>query len=306
LGWAVSLAIVWEMLYSKGDTSGLIIGGAIGGSVGGGVMAITLWRENILSTLKRGVWITSGWIIGWIIGWTIVAIVDNPTSLPIAGAIGGAVGGGVMANTLRRENKVSTPKEMLWIALGWSIVWGIGWMINFISGLSNNRVTVGAIIGAIGGAIGGYITFWQIKNVVNVPHRQQNHNFTRLNSINLIATNKKYFLSWWGRILLGGIVGTTLAFTSIRVLGNTDGIPLSIFVIVCSLAGLIMYPHKYSAAFLIIGFLSCGFLAVVSISVDPYSYSLAGYFSYFIIGGSYGILAGAILIRVLLWAKILK
>ena len=109
-----------------------------------------------------------------------------------------------------------------------------------------------------------------------------------------------FYESWWKRALLGAVLGSALgcllipiAFLSISNISILIVVPL--VILLCGIAGLVAFPHRSSAAFLIVGWVVIEFLALVLIGLG-----LGDGAVILGIGAALGLLAGAIASRIFL------
>ena len=109
-----------------------------------------------------------------------------------------------------------------------------------------------------------------------------------------------FYASWWKRALLGAVVGSALgcllipiAFLSIYNISTLIVVPL--VILLCGIAGLVAYPHRSSAAFLILGWVIVEFLALVLVGLGLGDGAII-----LGIGAGLGLLAGAIASRMFL------
>lgn len=105
-----------------------------------------------------------------------------------------------------------------------------------------------------------------------------------------------FYETWWKRALLGTVVGSIFgcvllpfAFTS----DMTTIVIIPIVVLLCGMAGLITFPQKSSAVFLILGFVLVEILSlIVSLGLSEISAIILG------LGAGLGLVSGAILSRI--------
>ena len=129
--------------------------------------------------------------------------------------------------------------------------------------------------------------------------RTKEGDFTKSNTIRSILVSKRLFQTWRRRSLLGGIMGIILGLAYANISPFFQVPEIVIFAILCGLAGLITYPHKFSIVFLILGFLVGGFIYYENINFTDTGNFIVG-------GGLLGIPAGALLSRILHWIKVLR
>jgi hypothetical protein len=167
-------------------------------------------------------------------------------------------------------------------AIGWTIGKSIQEAEGFVSSLYIGKAAGWSLGWAISGVIGGYVLGWQLLKDKNDQV--------------LTDSQKTFLLSWIGRTILGGAAGIILALiTSLLESYFFDLIPpLLIIIIGCSLAGLIVYPHKLSMALLPFGFLIAGV------------FNFDGWVLFVLSGVYYGFLGVALISRVLFWLKVIK
>ena len=106
------------------------------------------------------------------------------------------------------------------------------------------------------------------------------------------------FYPWWGRTLIGIAIGIIICLLLILMGSGADVFGFVLILIGCGIAGFIIYPHKLSLVLLGVGFFIFGML--------PYGDEFFGITSFLFLGSSFGFPSGALLSRVLYWAKALK
>jgi hypothetical protein len=112
-----------------------------------------------------------------------------------------------------------------------------------------------------------------------------------------VEAKKRLYQSWWGRSLLGGLLGIILGVAHAGLINYYYGSDIVIYVIACALAGLITFPHKLSIVLLLLGFFVVGFIAAPDLIFPPDNLGF---------GAVIGLPAGAFLSRILGWTKVLK